>query len=447
MKRILGLVTTLLVVCGCGSPSDDAGDIVRDVGEASHALREAGTLPVPCNDGKHIWPGTSTELLFSDAMEVCDIRTGDEGMSSVQQHRTSTFDLDGISTSSWREFRANRWKNCDPDDPGQYRSAELPDLEEDEDENPGAGFNKYTQATAPADVMWALKNLCVANYMRNASSSAGLLLPDSDQRELLSTVKQRVQIAMLHFGSLSVVFATGRWSSDDSISKLYEWGRANPALLEEMGRDFATSVALHSVISEELANLIARSRSSNSPTDSDEGTQADRTWGAGSWQHRLMAATFGGDPLAAAQRAPWRNPWENTDPGNVEGYEGSWPTREWQPYVREYVEDPAVRRVVQLLRRFDGMMLPTKVVSTPSGTTLQLWWDTCAVVDDGGASAEGLHAKLEKALQCEALGDTALDCGCHFDGADDCLGDDVALPADEESYLLSSSYGVTPGNS
>lgn len=144
-------------------------------------------------------------------------------------------------------------------------------------------------------------------------------MSNAGQRELLETIRQRSQIAMLQYALLGSVFASDSaeqaipdkskkadcplppwhpicalWRKDDPARHIripflkYFGNHAPAAWLSGMGRDFATAVQLHTQVTQEVSALLARSRSAGLERGGDAESRADETWGPGSWQQRLL---------------------------------------------------------------------------------------------------------------------------------------------------------------
>ena len=90
-----------------------------------------------------------------------------------------------------------------------------------------------------------------------------------------------------------------------------------------MGNDFAASVQLHTVVAQEVVEMLGRTSSARSPRGDDADTSTAEMWGAGSWRQRALASLFGGDPLAAAadKSSPWASAVGATYPGVTVGYD------------------------------------------------------------------------------------------------------------------------------
>ncbi|MBK7581174.1 MAG: hypothetical protein IPI67_13280 [Myxococcales bacterium] len=351
-----------------------------------------------------MFDGTATDLLAADALVQCAAaRVDAEGRikpnlinhdqysaTLVKKMRVAVpagaladdnGKLKWSTEEAWKFVRTRPEWNCDPVTmtPGRPVSFKLDGgVREDipdkfnQPEHFAAGAND-----ASSDLRTAGMNLCIAQYLRKASPGASsgqtLLLDDAEQRWLLEVIRERTQIAMLHYALLGVVFAkpTSYVSIDKAeqtppertIPLLEWWGFSCGGVgcqpennrLFGMGRDFATAVQLHSVVTEELAQLLARSGSAALPRGGKAETRADETWGPGAWKQRLHALLYGGDPLAIESGGPWAHPLGTWVPAGLS--EGDWPDAARVPNFRTEIQEPQVNELLVLARRYDRLKL------------------------------------------------------------------------------------------
>src|SRR5262249_34282098 len=142
-------------------------------------------------------------------------------------------------------------------------------------------------------------NLCIAQQLRGQSpGTAGgeaLLLSSANQRQLLETIRERVQLAMLSFSQLAVAFTqpdltvpTTLMADQAPLPIVIKWARDsnNGQFMTGMGTDFAAAVQLHTVVMAELADLYARASSAREPRGGHAKSRAEEIWGPGSWRQR-----------------------------------------------------------------------------------------------------------------------------------------------------------------
>ena len=406
---LLGICAALAAACS----GDSGGERIR---RGSATLRVPGLTPVPCTQPAPTtqWQGGIVDLLLADALTECLVDSDGEFIeSSVASDRaleriefmmsiaapllfecakkphlpvcTSGQDPRFSTFVRWRDLRADPDFNCDPTtfSPGRTVGLDLsggvvehirPTIGGD----PQSTIFKRTVA-ANGDLRTAGVNLCLAQTLRQrAPGTTGgemLFLSDADQRQLLQTIRERAQLAMLQYSLLGSVFSFPFVGSppdpnvdpEARIQDLQYWalqcGLENEAeapgcgigedRLGQMGRDFATAVQLHVRVSEEEAQLLARSRSARIQTDGPaEKTRADENWGANSWYQRLLAGMYGGDPLAVENTGLWIHPLRQTTPGTtgtrVNGAHHGWWSHADNPYVTNDISDPRIELLAGL---------------------------------------------------------------------------------------------------
>ncbi|MBE7481625.1 MAG: hypothetical protein HS104_16795 [Polyangiaceae bacterium] len=453
LKWMTSLLVLLLLPVAC------VGDGENAVSQRGSALSAPGQTPVPCMSGEYTWDGTKSELLLADAFAGCSASvyddyfatggfpTADSSLKGVLVHMDEVLpNTTDFLAKQWRAYRAEPTKNCDPTNPKQPASIEIHESEIKETLNLSGVLvgRPWVVELADMDLRWAGLNLCMALRMRELSpGTAGaeaLLMSNAEQRELLETIRERAQIAMLQYALLGSVFASGGAGTapqttpccDDPnnplcqicpsrhlrVGNLQWFGRNAPAsTLRSMGRDFATAVQLHTTVTQELNSLLARSRSAVLPRGGEATSRSDETWGPGSWQQRLMASTYGGDALAADAKSPWQHPNGQSTPGTTL----DWPTRQEFPYVRQELDEPQVLSALSLLLSHDVLDLTL----TPSGSQ-------CPTIDPAGSVLpvySALELKLREVL-CSDYNPTTQLCT------------PVSMPSDPDQHALYRYYRV-----
>jgi hypothetical protein len=436
---------------GIGGCLDSSTREHERTGSSSAATTGGGVVqpPIlfnPCGT----WDGSQTDLLAADAVAAC---------SAVGTATTSYRNLDAYQdrylahvyglmaplarnfqgqtlAEQWINFRANPTQ-CDPNDPTKAKVtlkpiplpitlASLPD---------------QRSIDADADLRTATVNLCVAQQLRNRSpGTAGneaIFFADAEQRQLLEVIRERVQIAMLQYALLGEAFVlpplngTIPAGSQLRFPTLNAWA-ASAGGLEAWGNDLASALQLHSMVTQELGSLYARSRSARSPRGSFSANVAslgEEYWGAGSWHQRTMALMFGGDPLAMpfdGASLPQPGAPIDSTPGTLNGLD--WPTAEKAPYFTAAVLEPQVQQLLLQARHFNAVELTLSSQPQPPQGRCQPF--------DLAKSASLLYTTVERAMRAE---------DCAFPQQGQCTNP-TAPPATTqfESYLLWQKHRITP---
>ncbi len=447
LRLIVLIAVGLVLSCESGSQPEPPG-------RRSNRLLVPGATPVPCRslkanawkppespeDARLPFDGSTVDLLAADAMAQCAagqrgsngtilpnkvdhdsyLRRVQKMMSDAAAGAPGGVGNDDRSTEQrWVDLRTRPEYNCDPVTKENLRSVPLSlNAGVTEAFPPGdvGGIEdfKVVALAANADLRTAGMNLCIAQYLRRASpgASAGeaLLLDESQQRWLLEVIRERSQIAMLHYALLGTVFALKPTSPlntlkpAQTIAALTLWaeqctthsvpGCAAGNHLHSMGLDFAAAVQLHVMVTEELAQLLARSSSARIARGGAPASRADDVWGEGSWKHRMHALLFGGDPLAIEADGPWKHPLGSTTPSGW--YAETWPNQAQLPHFRTEVAEPQVRELRALAERYYRLRLERSTVSCYDydieasaqlifdSVEAQLRADTCAVLTATG---------------------------------------------------------------
>ncbi len=448
IRNLLGIIAALAVAC---SSSHDG-----DVRSFSQSVSIPGLTPEPCD-----WDGNTVELLVADAWTGCSALASEPGggfsnnFFGNDPYLTQILEKMGMGNAqspdpfgSWYDLRQSPTANCDPvthTPVGFPVSIPLTPVPEHVPIDPN---DRARHERADGELRQAGINLCIAQRLRTlspgASAGESLLLSDADQRLLLETIRERVQIAMLQYALLGVVFSTnpktlsGTPLIGQRIPILQDWAN-DPAkkkgALVTMGRDFAAAVQLHSIVSMELFHLFARSRSARSKRGGVSATRADETWGAGSWHQRLLAVAYGGDPLAIVDEGtPWQswNPETSVSGDAAVGFQEStprlrlgWPGALKRPYVTASVTAPQVRELLALAKRFDRLELRAN-----AGASCEPF--------DVDTSAKELYKAIEGELRVA---------DCYRDNSTDPCPTTPTPPAYEYGagpYLLWQKYHITP---
>lgn len=272
--------------------------------------------------------------------------------------------------------------------PQNIKAGDLPTFPVD----PGSIHPGYAVNIAHANRILRMPslNLCIARALRaSAPGTAGsndmLLLPAADQRELLEVTRERAQMAMIEFAELGVAFTSPLESTDpanfdsmgvpvdEPLRLVTAWPKSANATqqnqkgyLTTMAADFAAAVQLHSVVSQEIATLLARSSSAREPRGGHSTTLAAETWGPGSWRQRTLASLFGGNALAAEGdgTSPWPITLSTAFPAEYNWILGTewygnpqifsnWPDPTEQPFFQVDMSRPEAQRLLALARAFD----------------------------------------------------------------------------------------------
>jgi hypothetical protein len=367
---------------------------------------------------------------------------------------------------TWKELRSDSTKNCDPNTlvNGAIDVSVDATLEPRIIPYSIQWFGSTPQLPyANLQLRTPVFNFCIAQSIRElvpgASSAAALLLSESDQRLLLETIRERAQMAMIDFALLGVAISSYR-EPNPPLAFLQDASHFIPTLqdaalacgnapycsentLKSLGRDFAAAVQLHSMVSEELAALLARSRSAVATRGGNAQTRAEELWGPGSWYSRLLAAMAGGDPLANPNLEPWKRPDEIAGVGVLSDRPGPWtssrwlvpdsegiPGRNWPseysvPFTEMDISEPQVHTLFQLALAYNQLHLTLK-----SGGIAG-----CTV--DTDQSAKNIYRWLEAEVRKSS---------CYHNTPTGC-SDELVKPAHafpDETYLLWERYRIHP---
>ncbi|MBK8994520.1 MAG: hypothetical protein IPM35_02030 [Myxococcales bacterium] len=510
MTRLAKLLVALpLLAASCATATDQP-----EIATRVSAIAVPGLTPVPCcaktapknvvcgvpssttGNVESKWDGTQIDLVVADAFAACmmDPVTGqfataelgtdyttDDYLQQIKAHiahaapKNSPPWKSGIDNrpwyQAWIELRAERLYNCDPITLTNNQAVILePVGVKERIVNPTAS-PALDQASGLLRV--AGVNLCIAQKMRQlapgASSGEALLLGEAEQRQLLDTIRQRVQIAMLHYAALGVLFSAPRnpgatgllasvqtWAAQCADNAIPGCSGDPRAHLFAMGRDFAAAVQLHVAVSEELLSLLARSRGARLPTDRVGQNRGDELWGAGSWYQRLLAAAFGGQALAVRDDGPWLHPTGSQQPGDVPyasgkglpGWGFDWPEYSAHPHFQRDVLEPQVWELWSLARSHDAVRLVVQEESCNAlleqesadflykSVETQLRKDTCFKPVTGGPCGSGGTCGV--GFNCDDVTNTCTGC----ETSDTVLEPTLAFP--NEKYVLWEQHRITP---
>lgn len=313
--------------------------------------------------------------------------------------------------------------------------------------NAAPGY-KFVDQAHPTSIELALDtdfrtgpvNLCLAQELRRHSpgsaANTGLFLPEAQQRQLLEIVRERSQIAMLQYALFASVLAAPTippqysyydWSR---IGEISTWLHHLPSdVLGKMGNDFATAVQLNVMATEEMAELLGRSRSKRDPFGRLPADRADAFWGASSWYQREMALLYGGDPLAMEAPDTAGAPWKGllaTPGAGTNG--GTWPDASTLQAFHTELLEPQPQLLLQMARQKGVLTLQLGPPNSPPSPQP----DRCASVNVS-ASAQTIYDDVEKKLHDEACDQT--------DANGQCIPWTLNIP--DESYWLLTRYQIT----
>jgi hypothetical protein len=424
----------LLLGCVVGACSSWEGlDQDESPGSVQSALSLPGLVAQPNN-----WFGTPIDLMVADAVASCswqsatatlDNNTTVDGYIATVAASvlTSQCGSGGVySTPAGQSLWGHWWyqrddancnKSANPSDGSSLNHVTLPRylIPNAVVQGTTAGVPvsshlpadaNYDGSTAAATAMIRapLLNLCIAQQLRaqapGTAGAAALLLSTNDQRLLLEVTRERAQIAMLGFAQLGVVFAqpsqtitTAAYAGVSTympFPMVTAWGQdpANGARVLSMGADFATAVQLHTIVSQEFAELLARSSSSRESRGGHAYTTAEEVWGVGSWRQRTLVSLYGGAPLAAEEdgSTPWvASPLVTTPDQPIPGhYPLWWPSPSEQPFPTTDMNHPEASRLLALARASDvvdvktysSMLLNSCSNLNPDATAKQIYLAT-----------------------------------------------------------------------
>lgn len=438
---LVAVCTTALFAMACGDARQTDGGPHPVARVKQEPLAVPGQTPFPCSTasgtfGQNLWNGTRVQLMLADAMLAC--MGGPDSLEGLVLHRVPDETLSAVvenirplaapfaTSFGWNLVRSNLVediRNCDPatgeilPDPvpiDSFHIQEKLDISSVIPEgtpglNPSAALNN-----AKIDLRWPAFNLCLAQQLRRVAPGAAggeaLFFSRAEQRELLETIRERAQISMLGYSLLASAFATPGLTGTDAllflagpqdnqrIPFLQAWAQqvAEPERLQGMGQDFAAAVQLHLTVTRELAELLARSRSSGEPhrpaqPPSDDFARADDVWGRASWQQRQLALMFGGDPLAQEDGGPWQHPLGITAPGKrLDLSDRGWPTQLGLPYVRKEATDPQVWRLAELAKGTNQLRFDLRATGPSSANCAEIRVDS---------SADKIYRAVERELR------------------------------------------------
>lgn len=433
----------LLIAClgACASAGDKTGDD-QVLGQSSQTLTVPGAIPVPCvpcaedptafacpsgsTDTVHIWDGNQVQLMLADAYAQCGFQThGDyDGLDDVLKDVVSKMyfteflaDAGGDTIGDmWLGMRENPSRNCELAGDGRARAFPLSEREGVTWDDSWSDGTSETDA-AHYDLRLGDLNLCIAQQMRDASpgasGGAALLLSADEQVQLLQIVKERAQIAMLQYATILGLSRGARQPGHYQRFDVIDSFLANLSLDQrnQFGVRLASAIQLSIQINQELASLLARSRSAHLAYTPAEGkapqTDADWTWGPGSWQQRLAGSLFGADP-------------------GVQLKDGS--RREFDflkfPYVKSAAPRPQVWELLRLARSLDLVELNFKPGSDAN----------CSQLD---GSQQLIYDQVQLELQRQACPSTS-----GFDSATGkCSGAD-AVDVLSQRYSINRDDGI-----
>ena len=448
---VIGVVgcASLVLASACGASDSGSGEAL---GRSESALVNTGLLPYPVvvvngtvqtdTNGRPIsaWDGTLVDLIAADAYAQCAANTATTAgqvsdrflqrlsakmtparCTGAVKPATSDFAITDANSLAgwWATQRLDPHCNADPST-GQPKPIRLTNAKRhvipDAIDPVSARL-----AEARAEVNFAEANLCIAQRMREVVSTGdGLTLSAADQRQVLETIRERSQLAMLQYSALGSIFASTQVPLPalpatpsptfytQIIPTLQAWAHSSDpndaTAMSELGVDFVNAVQLHSVASQELADLLWRSASAFLARGGPNVSQPDDAWGPASWRQRMMALLYGGDPLVQPRKtepaAPWTHFDLGTEPGDPRtGLFGlvagttAWPNDRTRAntaadpgWVAASGASPEVTALLALARGADKLNLKIAVPATPAAAKGDV---------DRDASAKQLYNAVE----------------------------------------------------
>lgn len=255
------------VLVGLAACSSDSGHEAASTEATKGAPISVGAIsPVPCLFEQPLFDGTTTQLLFADAITACTAGEGPSGADAVfgragggvdryffdvyqrmqsaaplcQTGDPTTCVVPGFNDTPaplvncdtsctdprrtaerWYHLRSSPSRNCDAGNltlNGQDAVIPLTPVRETvyevfPPEPLGVGTpSEQRTRLADSELRSAGINLCIALQLRRASPGASsgetLLLSEAEQRELLEVIRERAQIAMLDYALLGTVLVS-----------------------------------------------------------------------------------------------------------------------------------------------------------------------------------------------------------------------------------------------
>lgn len=450
----LGLLFCAVTWLAC-SPATPAAEQTARQGSG---LTAPPQVPLPCagsgNTWTSIWNGTVPELYFADAIAQCsalasggyqDTPLLDTYAGKIEAAMGSAVGAHTSLTTAWATLRTNPIHNCDQGLTTNNESVSWQPRVVAES-IPFTSTDSIAYA-ANADLRTAGVNLCIAQLLtQQAPGTAGgesLLFSAAEQRELLETARERAQISMLQYAILGEIFIlpsvaiSAAVDPQQRLPNLIQWSRsAASSNLSNMGGDFSAAVQLDVTLTQQMASLLARSRSANLPIQAQARAPADSTWGFNSWYQRELALMYGGDPLAIDSflvngqivgTGAWANGSGVTMPGP--GINGDWPAYWQQPYVVDAATAPQVNSLLSLARAYDVVTLKP---STSASTS------TACNPFDPTATGNFIYSQVEYQLELNACAAAATSCPTS--------APTIPSGGNVSTWLLSQDYQISPSH-
>jgi hypothetical protein len=353
--------------------------------------------------------------------------------------------LGGLVLNSWESTRSSPYTTCDATTGASGQRYTLP--KRSFTVGLIADSSEQRQPVAQFHTVLGSYELCIAQTLRDfspgAASGSTLLLSQQEQLEHLEAVRQHAQQAMLQLALIASTLVAWDYHTSyrtvEAVAAAVPEGEELPIIqraaaqsgakpkLKKLGADLAAAVQLHVTVSRELAELYARARDSRvqlTPTQSASNGAAQ--WGEGSWQQRLMAAMYGGDPLASSAASNWQSPLEDYyaaknlskapafNPGRVSTR--YWPTQAMAPYFELGKMGARAWNLLELARTTSSVLLVSGTADAAGAN--------CAPVDAAKTATRILDG-VELALQKE-------ECGCTA----------PTVPTGEKDRLLWKAHGI-----
>jgi hypothetical protein len=399
----LGVVTSIVA---CATPHDSKTEPEPVQSASAPLVFSEGLYPypvtmkadgvTPATDGsgalRVAWTGSMADLMAADAYSDCfqsweyvfgdmrwDLQNDDYiNYLASKMGENQTCDLckgGGCDpVNYWKYTRSNSKCNYNTSN----RTQQAIDFDRRDISAYSLGIGRAAtamQRNAQKQLGIAEVNLCMAQKLREEMVTApGLLFQSADVREALEVIRERAQLAMLQYGLLGVAFTspdTG-WAGatlppGQFIGTLRAWANnpTNAAKVAQLGRDFAAAIEVHTQVTRELGDDLARAASARTPWPNGPADQASRDWGTGSYRERVLRLLYGGDPLARTQTAVNDALWQAYAPPA---------TLAPAPlFVREDARTPNVEQLLTYARRADALYFRADAPVDTAASAVQLY--------------------------------------------------------------------------
>jgi len=437
------LTTTLGVLLALGVGACSSGSNLSDLRSREQLqLPDAGLIPYPIlmdpdldepvvgPDGSYLpsWDGTLAELLAVDAYASCALGTSkfkynvavagfptgfpagnDEYLNHLVSLSKQHLCADSGPVSQpfpiqWLNNRRNKECNVQPltgmqagvefnwnEVDNEYESFHHEFADDWQDYTSDIDVYERAHTLAAAELEYASLNLCIAQKLRSQlNGDTSIFVSTDDQVEILTIIKERAQLSALYFALLGKLFASQQASSTtvdagdlEFLVLMRKWAEgAGPAVLIEMGEEFAAAVNVLLETTYDLAGELQRLAATRpvSTRSGVDGTRAARDWGLGQPRMRLLNILYGGEPSSS--------PLKVMPPGYAGG--GARRNGSARAFVHDGSHDPLTGELLGLARSSDAIrLLVTEQGGEPAGI-------------DAPSSAEHVYKAVELALRVES---------------------------------------------